>query len=885
MIRISITAAAMAMSTMMFGCGGGSSDDSSASTSSGNEDSDRFVLFESGQVRPLALTRAGNLLLVTNTPAGALDILSTSEAGTELRYSVPVGMEPVSVALRSDDEAWVVNHLSDSVSVVDLSQTPPRVVNTLLVGDEPRDIVFAGVENRYAFVTAAHRGQNGPDDEPLDAELYTAGVGRADVWVFDADQPGETLGGDPTSVVSLFGDTARALAVSPDNRYVYVAVMNSGNKTTALGENLLNKAGPVMSVEGAVAPDTGLIVQFDGVNWKDADGNAADQSGRSFDELVPFSLPDYDVFVLEAAASPQLVGQVSGVGTNLFGMTTNPASGEVYVTNTEALNVNRFEGAGIAAGSVRGDFIRNRISVLNGTEVQAFDLNSHLDRGAASISQSQRVLSISQPMGVAVSSEGSRLYVTALGSDKLVAYDIEAFEDGALEPSHENQLLLSGGGPTGVVLDEINSRAFVMTRFNNSVITVDLQDFSELSTTALDNPEPDFIVAGRKHLYRSADASRFGDSSCASCHIFADTDGLAWDLGNPDNVVVENPNPFVNPLLSPSTPAQFHPMKGPMTTQSLRGLANAGPMHWRGDRTGAQAAQGQSIEFAAFMEFNDAFVQLLGNESEINEDDMEAFARFSLALTYPPNPIRALDNSLDEDQASGREIYFNNITTGLAFTCNDCHTLDPQQEHFGTSGLSSIEGPDISQEFKVPHLRNMYQKVGKFGNSGRFSETNEEFGDQVRGFGFMHDGNMDSLDSFFKGSVFRFDQDKSINDRMRGQVIDFVMAMDTGLAPIVGQQVTLGSNSAADTLSRVALLVQRASIDTPGPECDLIAHTVIDDQQRAFLMDRDGVFQSDIAEQSFTMNELQTLAVVQSPVTFTCVPPGSGSWMSIHRHR
>ena len=29
----------------------------------------------------------------------------------------------------------------------------------------------------------------------------------------------------------------------------------------------------------------------------------------------------------------------------------------------------------------------------------------------------------------------------------------------------------------------------------------------------------------------------------------------------------------------------FHPMKGPMTTQTLRGLTNSGAMHWRGDRS------------------------------------------------------------------------------------------------------------------------------------------------------------------------------------------------------------------------------------------------------------------------------------------------------------
>lgn len=73
--------------------------------------------------------------------------------------SVPVGLEPVAVAARTNDEVWVVNHMSDSISVVDVSASPPRVVRTLLVGDEPRDIVFAGSPQR-AFITTAHRGQH-----------------------------------------------------------------------------------------------------------------------------------------------------------------------------------------------------------------------------------------------------------------------------------------------------------------------------------------------------------------------------------------------------------------------------------------------------------------------------------------------------------------------------------------------------------------------------------------------------------------------------------------------------------------------------------------------------------------------------------------------------
>src|SRR5439155_24753320 len=85
--------------------------------------------------------------------------------------------------------------------------------------------------------------------------------------------------------------------------------------------------------------------------------------------------------------------------------------------------------------------------------------------------------------------------------------------------------------------------------------------------------------------------SAHGESACASCHIFGDFDGLAWDLGDPFGTVVSNPTPFRVP--PPGGNPSFHPMKGPMTTQSLRGLADpAGRMHCRVGRTGGGDPRG-----------------------------------------------------------------------------------------------------------------------------------------------------------------------------------------------------------------------------------------------------------------------------------------------------
>ena len=158
-----------------------------AAVTTGAQASENFVLFESGQVRPLALSPSGSKLFAVNTPDNRLEVFHVLPGRLVHTDSVPVGLEPVAVAARSEHEVWVVNHLSDSISIVDVG-SKSRVTRTLLVGDEPRDIVFAGPGRNRAFVTVAHLGQN----IPFDPQLTTPGVGRADVWVFNANN----LGGD-----------------------------------------------------------------------------------------------------------------------------------------------------------------------------------------------------------------------------------------------------------------------------------------------------------------------------------------------------------------------------------------------------------------------------------------------------------------------------------------------------------------------------------------------------------------------------------------------------------------------------------------------------------------------------------------------------------------
>src|SRR5262249_27391182 len=161
------------------------------------------------------------------------------------------------------------------------------------------------------------------------------------------------------------------------------------------------------------------------------------------------------------------------------------------------------------------------------------------------------------------------------------------------------------------------------TRFDNGVAVIDTTNGHEVAHPSLYDPEPASVVNGRPFLYDAAFTSSNGEAACASCHIFADFHSLAWDLGNPDDSVLNNPNPFrVGPFIDPD----FHPMKGPMTTQSLRGMANAGPMHWRGDRTGGNDPGGNALDSSqAFMKFNVAFAGLLGRSGPLTTTEMQTF--------------------------------------------------------------------------------------------------------------------------------------------------------------------------------------------------------------------------------------------------------------------
>jgi len=202
---------------------------------------------------------------------------------------------------------------------------------------------------------------------------------------------------------------------------------------------------------------------------------------------------------------------------------------------------------------------------------------------------------------------------------------------------------------------------------------------------------------------------------------------------------------------------------------------------------------------------------------------------------------------MNSRRMDGSPLDFTDDPHGDGFTCEGCHRLDASQGFFGTGRHASFENEE--QVMKIPHLRNMYQKVGMFGMptpdsgliGGAFEGDPSPYGnkgDQIRGFGFSHDGSIDTTFRFTSAGVF------SLSDAEQADMEALMMAFPSDLAPIVAQQVTLTSTSGSVVTDRIDLLEDRAGVlflseilGGATTECQLIAHAVQGSTVRGFLYD------------------------------------------------
>ncbi len=763
----------------------------------------QYVNFESHQTRPICLSPDGTRLFAVNTPDGRLSVFDVSNPANPapvLIREIAVGVEPVSVNALSNEEAWVVNEVSDSVSVV--SVAAGAVAATLACKDEPADVVFA---SGRAFVSCSRNNL---------------------VRVFDLTTLAEV------ATIPLEGLNPCSLAVSADGSTVYAAFKLSGNRTTLLPPNLAPPQPPPTNTSLPAPPQVGLIVSADDPRLSPAP-----------------NLPDNDVAEI-ATATLSVTRYFHGTGTVNFFVATRPFSAELWIANTEALNLTRFE------PNVKGHAADNRVTRVNtagaGT-VAPFDLNPGVDY-ALFPNNAARATALAQPMAIAFTPDGAAFWLASFGTDRIAKIDaatgavLTRIETGpAADPRNKR-------GPRGLALQPAANRLYVLNRISNTISVISTASESVITEIAAGSydPTPAAIRQGRGFLY-DARLSGNGTQSCASCHIDGDRDELAWDLGDPGG--------SMQTVITPFGAFPMHPMKGPMTTQTLRGLAGVAPLHWRGDR-------------AAFTAFNPAFASLLGG-AQLSTADMNAFRDFINTILFEPNPNQNLDGSMPAlfppgdpeagDPNAGRNTFLNeDYQTNLR--CETCHALPK-----GTANglIISASAMQTSQAFKVPQLRNVYQKRYFVRSATAVS---------LSGFGLVNDGSDPDVFTFLSRPVFgAFSGDTTRKRNLSA----FLQCLDTGVAPAVGFTRTVHAATLASSGADWSLLESQAAAS----KSDLVVRLLDGGGRHGFVYRpaTNDYLSDQTALGSLTRAALEALIANGATATLMGTPRSSGQRLGVDR--
>jgi DNA-binding beta-propeller fold protein YncE len=799
-----------------------------------------FANFELAPIHGAEVTPDGSRLLVTNTADDRLEVFTLGAGLPVWAGSIPVGLGPVAVRARTANEAWVVNQVSDTVSIVDLGAG--NVVYTLKPGNEPCDCVFVGSgASQRAYVSVSRENR---------------------LAVFD---PG-SRGGAPASV-ALAGTCPRSLAT--DGTKVFAAFFEAGNRSSIAPRAIVDDPGgpwagqnPPPNVSNGTfspafapglppAPASSIVINREGNpgNWKDA-------ANVVWDSRIPWALHEHGVAIY--TPSTQALVYANNIANINMALAVQPSSpAKVTVVGHHLTNYVRFE------PNHRSVFVRPYFSTFDpasppgptgGAGAVTKDMNSHLFANGVSLpyvtspTPAQVAASVSDPRAV-VWKDSATAYVACMGTANVLK----------VNGGDSRVLTINvGNGPCGIAYDAARARVYVLNRFDGTVSSISTANDTELGRVSFFDPTPAAVKAGRPVFYDAHATSKLGNASCNSCHVDTRSDVQSWDAGDPSGAMKAFNQTCDQGIPFSGVCADWHPVKGPLMTQNLADTVGFGPLHWRGDREDILA-------------FGGGFTGFLGLASPPPQSQLAAMQAFFATLRREPNPYRTITDGnpgpggvpgSGGDAVHGQALFYGPALGGAA-RCVDCHSQV-------TGGGLTIVSPNVlgqSQGLKTPPLRDLYLKTG-FDQASTGSR---------RGFGFGHDGAVASIPALLAG---HFAPAASAQDR--ADLEAFLLAFPSGTHPAVGVQVTFDAVSKNDPAAINLFKTLQALADSG--QIGLIARGIAGGAPRGYAyVAGSGYFQSDRLIETVSVGGLRGAAGAGAEMTETAVAPGTERRIGIDR--
>jgi YVTN family beta-propeller protein len=148
----------------------------------------------------------------------------------------------------------------------------------------------------------------------------------------------------------------------------------------------------------------------------------------------------------------------------------------------------------------------------------------------------------SQPFGVAIAPDKSRIYVSCGGSEMVTVIDVPRLlrfvrthtgpfaQDLSASENYVVARINVGQNPRGLTLSKDGRRLFVANRLDDTISVIDTRINRVASTIKLDGPKTVSPLRHGEQTFYTARYSFQGQIGCSSCHIDSTFDGLTWDL-------------------------------------------------------------------------------------------------------------------------------------------------------------------------------------------------------------------------------------------------------------------------------------------------------------------------------------------------------------------
>jgi len=594
-----------------------------------------YPSFLSPHARPILVHE--NRIFVVNTPSDTVDVIDAKSR--KITRRIDVGIDPVSLAVRPDGrELWVANHVSDSVSVIDInpkSRTYLRVVDTVqdfdlrakaTRFDEPVGIAFASNEKAYVALSSENK------------------IAIVDVRSRKVRRHLNITAQDPRAIVVRNGK-------------LYVIPFESNNKTQLSGGYKID----------------GKLVTFNAHEHSIANNNVL-SLGHKTDIVKHPRVPDRDLYVFDTKTD-RLIKTVSTLGTLLYGLAVD-SEGTVYIAQTDARN----EVNGRSGTKKHGlKELENR-AFLNQVTRVSFKGNDaqkpkFINLEPLPPKHPKPEEALATPFAIQVSEDDSTLFATSAGSDKLFTLDASTGEIlGRVSV---------GAVPRGIALD--GNQAWILNAVANTITVVDVKDPSKLkvqATLELHDPTHPAFKRGRI-AFNTARGSTTRTFSCASCHPDGHTDQLLWVLATP---IVTRGNQIMPrstmPVRGLRDTAPFHwdgipgdPYGGINSASIRRHVKPNSSVDKPESQTRHLIDGGLANTMATVGDKTKNDEGKAGLLSKAERDDM---AKFLLNITYPPAQRRAFDNELSERAQEGFELFHIKGDVGGtpgANLCGNCHRM------------------------------------------------------------------------------------------------------------------------------------------------------------------------------------------------------------------